>query len=62
MFSLLVPTQETGLKHRHFVISVCVCVYIYIYTHYLHGGRNNKFQFSSPLALILCAEGNKFES
>ena len=50
MFSLPVPTQEAGLKQRHFVISVCVCVYmcvcvcmyiyicimyVYVYFHYI---------------------------
>ena len=44
MFTLPIPTQETGINHKH---------YIYIYTHYIHFERNNKFQFSSPQALVL---------
>ena len=60
MFSLPIPSQETGLKQRHFVL--CVYIHIYIYNHYVHGVLNNNFQFSFPLALALCAEANKFES
>ena len=45
LLSIPIPTQETRLKKRHFVL--------YIYIPYKHGERNSKFQFSFQLALVL---------
>ena len=62
MLSLPITELGTGLKDRqlvlYFFFCVCVCVCVYTHTHIIY----NKFQFTFPLALLLCAEGHKFES